>query len=291
MRLAACVPAYRNAATVGQSVASLLAQSVPPDDVFVVDDGSDDETAEVARRAGARVVSLGSNQGRGAARARCVDEAGDADVLVSVDGTAVLAPDFTERALRWLEQPRMAAVYGKIEQLAERTVADRWRGRHLYRLGMPHVAGTASSFISWGYALRLEAAREVGNFSLTHRHSEDLEFGARLLAAGWGITYEPSARVVTLVSNTVEQVLERWWRWNGLLEREEVVSVSERKKLLAVLMRADVAARDLASLLVSWKAVSRIPFDRQTNRNLPAASLGHPVPIRKSPDDARRGGL
>jgi glycosyltransferase involved in cell wall biosynthesis len=63
-RPAALVPAFRCASTVGGVVVGLRA-IVPV--VLVVDDGSDDGTADAARAAGARVLERISNGGKGSA--------------------------------------------------------------------------------------------------------------------------------------------------------------------------------------------------------------------------------
>jgi len=60
----ALVPAYQAAATVGEVVRGILA-SLP--NVLVVDDGSSDETAAEAERAGASVLRLPENRGKGGA--------------------------------------------------------------------------------------------------------------------------------------------------------------------------------------------------------------------------------
>jgi glycosyltransferase involved in cell wall biosynthesis len=65
-RIAAAIPAYQAEPSVGAVVAGVLCL-LP--DVLVVDDGSTDGTAAAAREAGARVVSLPANQGKGAALA------------------------------------------------------------------------------------------------------------------------------------------------------------------------------------------------------------------------------
>jgi glycosyltransferase involved in cell wall biosynthesis len=65
-RIAAVIPAYQAAPSVGAVVEGTL-RLLP--DVLVIDDGSTDATAEAARQAGARVVSLARNQGKGAALA------------------------------------------------------------------------------------------------------------------------------------------------------------------------------------------------------------------------------
>jgi glycosyltransferase involved in cell wall biosynthesis len=60
----AIVPAYQAAATVGEVVRGILA-SLPR--VLVVDDGSSDDTAAQAERAGASVLRLPENRGKGGA--------------------------------------------------------------------------------------------------------------------------------------------------------------------------------------------------------------------------------
>lgn len=60
------IPAYNEAANVAAVVADVR-QSLPGFDVLVVDDGSADETAAVARHAGAKVMRLPVNSGYGAA--------------------------------------------------------------------------------------------------------------------------------------------------------------------------------------------------------------------------------
>jgi len=63
------IPAYNRAAVMPRALASVRAQRpCAPAEVVVVDDGSADDTAGVAERAGARVVRLRSNQGQAVAR-------------------------------------------------------------------------------------------------------------------------------------------------------------------------------------------------------------------------------
>jgi glycosyltransferase involved in cell wall biosynthesis len=65
-RIAAAIPAYQAAPSVGAVVAGVR-RLLP--EVLVIDDGSTDGTAAAARLAGARVISLPDNQGKGAALA------------------------------------------------------------------------------------------------------------------------------------------------------------------------------------------------------------------------------
>jgi glycosyltransferase involved in cell wall biosynthesis len=57
------VPAYNEAETVGDTLQSLMAQTVPAVEIIVIDDGSTDATSEVARRYGVTVVRPPKNTG------------------------------------------------------------------------------------------------------------------------------------------------------------------------------------------------------------------------------------
>jgi glycosyltransferase involved in cell wall biosynthesis len=101
MRACAVVPAFQAERSVGDVVRSLVAVWPFDDAIFVVDDGSTDRTAEIARAAGARVVSHGKNRGKGAALRTGLDAAKLAgfDLAVSVDADGQHPADQAVRLL------------------------------------------------------------------------------------------------------------------------------------------------------------------------------------------------
>ena len=65
------IPAFNRESYVGQAIESALAQSHPPVEIIVVDDGSTDRTAEIARSYGISVRCISQeNQGEGIAQHR-----------------------------------------------------------------------------------------------------------------------------------------------------------------------------------------------------------------------------
>src|SRR5690606_17282669 len=117
-------------------------------------DGSTDRSPAIAREAGARVISLGSNLGRGAARSRALAEC-SGEFILFCDASNAIAPDFTEKALPHMTSPQTAAVFGPLRPAAATTVAERWRARHLFKVDATDRLETRASLATWSALLRL----------------------------------------------------------------------------------------------------------------------------------------
>jgi glycosyltransferase involved in cell wall biosynthesis len=71
MKVSVLIPTYNSALTIGAAVDSVLSQSVPPDEILVMDDGSTDETVALLAHYGSRLTVL-QQPNQGVARARNV---------------------------------------------------------------------------------------------------------------------------------------------------------------------------------------------------------------------------
>jgi glycosyltransferase involved in cell wall biosynthesis len=81
------------------------------DQVVVIDDGSHDGTAEVARAAGALVVSYQKNLGKGVAMKTAVENT-DADIIVFLDGDGQHDPEDIPKLLTPIVQGKAVLVIG-----------------------------------------------------------------------------------------------------------------------------------------------------------------------------------
>jgi len=106
MTIAACIPARNESVTIEPIVATCraLRDMGLLDEIIVVDDGSLDDTARRARRAGATVVTNTFGHGKGQAL-RCVLDQVRADVIVFLDADVA---NFAERFVTRLVAPLLA---------------------------------------------------------------------------------------------------------------------------------------------------------------------------------------
>ncbi len=134
-RVTVAVPAYNAAATLAPCLESLRALNYPDYETIVVDDGSKDDTAAVAERAGARVLRM-EHKGLGMARNAAL-EAASGEIVAFIDADACADRD-------WL--------YHLVEAMTRRDAAAG---------GGPNFAPSASGSLSAALAAAPGLPREV----------------------------------------------------------------------------------------------------------------------------------
>jgi GT2 family glycosyltransferase len=204
-KLVAVIPAYNGAAFLPAALASLQAQSRPPDEIVVVDNHSHDATRELVRGQGPRVllVELDHNQGFGRACNRgiqlALDRGAGAVLLVNQDLT--LHADACLRLSEILDaRPDLGMVSaflltydgGEVEPdfrpyMGEALINDLYFGRRQPVYEIPFVPAAA-------VLVRRALFEEIGGFDpLFFMYGEDNDLCRRAVEAGWKIGLAPAA--------------------------------------------------------------------------------------------------
>ncbi|HME06681.1 MAG TPA: glycosyltransferase [Bryobacteraceae bacterium] len=121
--ISAVIPAYNGARFLKKVLADLRAQTLVPDEILVVDNGSTDDSAAVAEAAGARVLRQSTNSGFCRAVNRGMEEA-RGDWLVVLNNDVELRPDWLAELVRGAIEGGARFATGKILSAQERTRVD-----------------------------------------------------------------------------------------------------------------------------------------------------------------------
>jgi glycosyltransferase involved in cell wall biosynthesis len=187
--VAVLIAAYNEAERIESTVAAALGVD-GVSRVLVVDDGSEDTTADLAERAGARVVRLKRNVGKGAALDAGAKRVEDADFVLLLDADlaetasqagVLLAPVMAGEAdltIAAFPRPEGKAGFGLVKGLA------RWG---IARMGGGFVADAP---LSGQRALTREAMAEVLPFSTGY--GVEVKMTVRALRAGLRLAEIPT---------------------------------------------------------------------------------------------------
>lgn len=250
-KISAYVPCYNDASTVGETIKSLQAQTVSIDEIFVIDDGSIDDSVRVANACGVRVIENGRNTGRGAVRARAMQMARN-ELVFCLDASKVISPKYLEHALSWPLVGKEAGVFGRIILNHPRTLSERWANRHIYEM-TESAANSHGLLVTAGSLLRKSIVLEVGNFNRLCRHSEDRELGHRLLQANYDVIFDPVLTILDARQKNLSDVLETYWRWHAG-DKETVDFEAYLRQVIysvKVLAARDIKSNDPAAVFVS----------------------------------------
>lgn len=258
--LTVIVPAYDEAASIADTVRSILGQSTPPARVVVVDDFSTDGTGDLARAAGAQVLRPDANTGSKAGAQNVALARVETRYVMAIDADTTLAPDAVELLMAPLAADE--SVVAACGFVVPRHVRSTWeRGRYVeYLLSFTFYKPTQDHFgaplISSGCfsAYRTDALRAAGGWSERTR-AEDMDLTWTFHQAGQRVRFVPEAVCYPIEPHDLAFMRTQLKRWshgfvqNVALHWRGVVRLPFLGTAVAVAM-VDAVVASLVYLLV-----------------------------------------
>ncbi len=218
------VPAYNAAETLPLCLAALAAQDYPHEkyEVIVVDDGSTDATAALARAAGVRVITQ-PNAGPAAAR-NTGAAAATGDLLLFTDADCAPVPGWLRALAAPFADPRVAGAKGAY--LTRQTASVPRFTQLEYRDRYDRMAGAETiDFVdTYSAAYRRDVFLANGGFDTIFPTAsvEDQELSFRLAEKGYRLVFAPQAQVYHRHNPTLRAYVRRKFYigyWKALLAR------------------------------------------------------------------------
>ncbi len=217
------VPVRNEAAHIGRCLESVLALDLHGIDseVLVVDGMSDDGTIDQIQSSKFKIPNcrIILNPGKGVAAGRNIGiKAARGDVLVMLDAHARYQPDYVKRCLEVMERTGAANVGGPAVALPARgtAVARAVALAHHSPFGLgggrfrnPGAEGFVETV--WPGCYRRDVFARTGPLDERRSRTEDLEFNARLRAAGFTIYLSPLIRAWYYCRTTLGGTWRQRW--------------------------------------------------------------------------------
>jgi hyaluronan synthase len=240
--LTVIIPAYNEGPMVAKTIDSVAAAAYPRDrlEIFVVDDGSKDDTWNHIRHAAMRhpglvtTVRFRKNRGKRSALEEGFRKA-KGEIAVTIDSDSVISPGTLLAVAGPFHDDRVGAVAGKV------AVYNRDQGvipkmLHVkYMLSFDFLRAVQSTYSTVyccpgalaGY--RMSAVREVLDEWVQQRflgvhctYGEDRSLTNYILSRGYDTVYQRSAVVYTIVPLTYSKLTKMFLRWDRSYVREEI---------------------------------------------------------------------
>lgn len=201
------IAAYNAEKYIAKVLNSVLEQTMLPDEIIIVNDGSKDNTLRILREypkklnnnlrkkfrnvKGYKIIDQKNKGPAGASNAAI--EAAKGEIIISVDSDAILDKEFIEKAVDVLKKHNTVGVVGGYIRTAnpENFWAkmmgydleyryDHIGGRGVEKAIVEHVSPNNTAY-------RKEIFKKVGYFNQEYHYCQDVEFSYRVLEAGYKI--------------------------------------------------------------------------------------------------------
>ncbi|MGQ9881263.1 MAG: glycosyltransferase [Armatimonadota bacterium] len=214
------IAAYNERKVIGRTIQAVLNSHYQPLEVIVVDDGSQDGTADEIQRLfgdlpNVRIIRQ-ANQGKASALNHAIRYA-SGEILVALDADTLFLPDTIGALVQPFADPRVGAVAGNVKVGNRVNILTRWQAieyitaqnldRRAYALfnGVTVVPGAAGAW-------RRQAISQVGGYS-SDTMAEDMDLTWRLRRAGWKIATANEAIALTEAPDTLKGLFRQRFRW------------------------------------------------------------------------------
>lgn len=292
------VPVFNGGKTIRATIEHLFRQSLPPDEIIVVDDGSTDHTAEVLCSFGDRIkVHSKTNGGPASARNAGIRVA-TGTLIAFTDSDCLPDENWLEEIVKGFHSVIIGGVGGRVCGTLNSLIGDYV---DLHRWMNPHCAadGRVLYLVTANACFRSEVLAQANLFDERFRGAggEDTELSIRLRSIGYEFAFVESAVVRHHHKRTIldyfknianhgegQYVLEKIWPEQRRVvdHTKEVVrsaaGVSTMFKFyLSYRRQHDRRKAFVFSLLDHCQYLARIWGYRRGKRNVASASIQNPL--------------
>ncbi len=214
------MPVYNGEKLLTTAIESVLKQNQPSLELIIVDDGSTDNSKEIAKSFENQIKYLyQENQGAGAARNHGLENA-RGDIIGFLDADDLWPADILSRQLHHLEDDQVELVMGHTQCVREIETEDG-------KIGFEKLTDPLLVPLMGSYMLRKSVFQKVGYFNPELRMSEDVDWFLQVRECGVKIVTMPE---VTLLYRRHQDNITNIKTWQDLNLLEVIKKSLNRRR-------------------------------------------------------------
>ncbi len=216
-QVAVVIPVWNGEAVIGRCLEALSRQTIPRDayQIIVIDNGSSDSTADIARGfAGVEVIAE-TRPGSYVARNLGIGRV-DAPITAFTDADCTPAPDWLEQVLRAAEaNPGFGVLAGKIELFDEIAQEREVFGDYERLFSFPQAHAARGNCATANWASETAVLKQLGGFDAALKSGGDRQMALRIREAGYPLVYVPGMVVRHPVRASRAELVRKRQRLSG----------------------------------------------------------------------------
>jgi glycosyltransferase involved in cell wall biosynthesis len=211
-KISVIVPVFNGSKTLTKCLQSIFSNDYNNYEVIVVNDGSTDNTVDIAKQFPCKVVSLDKNLGPSTARNTGARNA-KGDVLLFLDADVTVPIDILTKANRLFEQNKDVKIIRGIYALHSSYINEisRYQDSFYYFYSGIYNNKPSNTLVSFCFAITKALYISSGGFNENIRSAtaEDEEFGYKLISSGNKMLTSEDLSVIHLATYTLKSFIKR----------------------------------------------------------------------------------
>lgn len=221
------IPCFNSANTISKCIESISKQTYKIDEIIVIDDGSTDNTCEIASRYNVKIIQHKEHKGLAEARNTGISNSKN-EYIASIDSDCVARKDWLETLIATIKNENIAGAGGYLIETNSNSIADKWRMIHLTQnWGNKKITNPRQLFGN-NILFRKSALFDVGLYNPIYKtNSEDYDISQRLMKKGYTLVYTPKAKVGHIRKDTIHSAMNLYseYYYFGYIRKRNIFNI------------------------------------------------------------------